>query len=479
MPASDKDEELSDLKEKFEYPDVSHDGNGVNFYLRLGAVGFGLGTMLLAGFRISERLENSVTLECRSTLFPINAALMIIFVFTQTFFIFKHHRVIINRRKPIVRLCLMHLLATNLSVWLSAVTHETAEDIGRAPHTYRPKIHQREAMRLIGINSQRQNTYFCSSGMVGLLITETRVVIDNHSNNSHPRVNCHDTHTLSDLSAPYLYPCMIEYSLIGAAASYRIFLNVGKAIVRRKVSIEEFTSFHSKDECHRSTKGLFLGLFMILVTLVCVALFFVFDRSEYTNKTISSLIFVCSEIFLNTISFFASIIGIFMIRNLDFTGKDEDTFDDKLLMIAQVGYYMLTTFVALASADALAKSKHIPLSPLYLVMSLMGFLQTTAQSFFIFDGFSRCAANDDHVNRKPGRSVITFLLVVNLAMWATSTFEVKKAEVAELHVSFYTYLPWSIIMHLCLPLVIFYRFHSSVCLSDIWHQAYIKRGKIE
>jgi uncharacterized membrane protein len=44
----------------------------------------------------------------------------------------RHFQVVIHKQKAVVRFCLMHILATNLSVWLSTTTHETAEDIGRA-----------------------------------------------------------------------------------------------------------------------------------------------------------------------------------------------------------------------------------------------------------------------------------------------------------------------------------------------------------
>jgi hypothetical protein len=55
--------------------------------------GFGVGGMVQSGFRISEPFENPNALACRSVLFLINAALYLVFVFLQTFFIFKYHKV--------------------------------------------------------------------------------------------------------------------------------------------------------------------------------------------------------------------------------------------------------------------------------------------------------------------------------------------------------------------------------------------------
>lgn len=68
--------------------------------------------------------------------------------------------------------------------------------------------------------------------------------------------------------------------------------------------------------------------------------------------------------------------------------------------------------------------------------------------------------------------MITFLLVLNLAMWIVNTFGRKIAENHHIFQAYYTDLAWKIITHLSLPLIIFFRFHSTVCLADIWTNAY-------
>lgn len=78
------------------------------------------------------------------------------------------------------------------------------------------------------------------------------------------------------------------------------------------------------------------------------------------------------------------------------------------------------------------------------------------------------------VESKPGRAVVTFLLVCNLALWVVTLFEIRKTMVVPFHQSFYGILPWNIILHLCVPLYIYFRFHSAICLSKIWYNAYTK-----
>lgn len=76
------------------------------------------------------------------------------------------------------------------------------------------------------------------------------------------------------------------------------------------------------------------------------------------------------------------------------------------------------------------------------------------------------------IRRKPGREIVTFLLVTNLAMWAINTLEKSRAESHPIQLHFYGLWAWTIITHVSMPLAIFYRFHSTVCLCEIWKKAY-------
>ena len=67
---------------------------------------------------------------------------------------------------------------------------------------------------------------------------------------------------------------------------------------------------------------------------------------------------------------------------------------------------------------------------------------------------------------------ITFLLICNLAMWAISTFETSRADAHPTLLNYYGVWAWTIISHVSMPLAIFYRFHATVCLCEIWKRAY-------
>lgn len=67
---------------------------------------------------------------------------------------------------------------------------------------------------------------------------------------------------------------------------------------------------------------------------------------------------------------------------------------------------------------------------------------------------------------------VTFLLVCNLAMWAINTFETSRADAHPTQLNFYGIWAWTIISHVSMPLAIFYRFHVTVCLCEIWKRSY-------
>ena len=90
----------------------------------------------------------------------------------------------------------------------------------------------------------------------------------------------------------------------------------------------------------------------------------------------------------------------------------------------------------------------------------------------IVDGLRRCSDSAKNQNEKPGRPLVTFLIMANLIMYVWDTLEVKNPEVYTGRKYYYGEKFWITISHMTLPLCIFYRFHSSAALVDIWSSAY-------
>ena len=75
-------------------------------------------------------------------------------------------------------------------------------------------------------------------------------------------------------------------------------------------------SSSNQTDCDKANKGLFLGLFVTILTLVSVSSFFIFDE-KLENRDTASLIFYTTEITLLFLSFVIDIIGLvalFLLR---------------------------------------------------------------------------------------------------------------------------------------------------------------------
>lgn len=99
-------------------------------------------------------------------------------------------------------------------------------------------------------------------------------------------------------------------------------------------------------------------------------------------------------------------------------------------------------------------------------------VQVVIQTPLIMDGLRRCSNTKKLRRKKPGREILMFLLIANVAMWIFNTFSYKSPDSLDERYEFYGKVIWTILGHISLPLIMFYRFHSSVCFADIWDSAY-------
>lgn len=109
---------------------------------------------------------------------------------------------------------------------------------------------------------------------------------------------------------------------------------------------------------------------------------------------------------------------------------------------------------------------------MYKLINILKLIQILIQTPWIIDALRRCSNSAILRQRKPGREMVTFLLIANVALWIYYTFSVKTADVGDIRYSFYGDELWSILNHISLPLIMFYRFHASVCLVDVWRHSY-------
>ncbi|KAJ8919487.1 hypothetical protein NQ315_002108 [Exocentrus adspersus] len=611
-------------KRKTTQNDQSHG----SFFLRIGAIAFGLGTMIYNGLEFGVFFEVPFTSPCYMILRGVNPVLQMIFTFMQMYFIFMNSRLNIHRFKVVARFGLMHVVATNICVWIRTLVIEylkeinsyymkrlnstlpneispyyaesfhlhdasstpkpwpgvikstvsnlattlpttararfrdffqttastaatalnsvtttlptttsmpttpmlrtTAARVWRAfttslttttttsttPAPYRNFLDFRSFNNFVA-NDVANGTLRIENSDIKVLflitvaeestltqdlgnsITSTDVeLIDDilpqaltafnntvNSTDSCGRVNIMGS--IVQESSPYLYPFIIEYSLIGAAVIYVMWKHIGRnpryvtqedlehrleiMLSRRAVALAH--AQQGRVDCVGASKGLFFGLLMLVGSLICLILFFVLVY----NKDFWLLAIYLADVshcVLMVLSIIAIIVGFIRVQSLKFKTEEQSDLNDILLRVSAFGLFLYAAFSIIAGhEDAFTKQANL----LVMITGILSVLQVILQLLFIADVSRRRVHLPEHDRSKPGRQVVTFLLICNVTMWIIYTFEMQKVIANPVQSKFYGFLAWAIVQRLTLPLCIFHRFHSAVTLAEIWKTSYKAR----
>ncbi|XP_029667369.1 proton channel OtopLc-like isoform X2 [Formica exsecta] len=455
------------------YPHM-HPGHPVqhygSFYLRMGAVAFGIGSMIYSGLEFGQYFELEQNTKCHNIMLALTPATRMAFIFIQMYFIFlNNEQMKVYRHRVVARFGLMHMIGTNLSVWLNVLVQETKHEILTF---YNPENNSLRISHRLGLKGGLHLGGHTHSHH------GEHVRLPRGLKGPHHMFECRRTNIMGSLvqdASPFLFPCTIEYSLICAAILYVMWKNISKIGFtqpttppgsRHHTHAYRKSPHHYSVDCARAHKGLFVGILILVLTIISLILFFVLiSRPELVSLAVTE-VNVC-ELTLYGMSTMATLIGMFQMRKLRYDGGRNLELDNILLVAAQTGMFIYSTFTIIGGHFTLQKH-----TVLVLVTALASVVQTTCQTIFILDASRRSVATAEQIRRKPGREIVTFLLVTNLAMWAINTLEKSRAESHPVQLHFYGLWAWTIITHVSMPLAIFYRFHSTVCLCEVWKRAY-------
>lgn len=372
------------------------------------------------------------------------------------------------------------MIGTNLSVWFSVLVQETKHTILTFynPENQTLRISHRLGNKGIMYPIATTAHLRMPRGKNLLLQNKLQKALLSYwysgLKGPHNIFECRRTNIIGTLvqdASPFLFPCTIEYSLICAAILYVMWRNVCRPLPEPRVKMESLTQckrspHHYSVDCARAHKGLFLGILMLVMTIISLILFFVLiSRPDFVSLAVTE-VNIC-ELILYVLTTLATIVGMWQIRHLEYDFSRNFTLDDILLVGAQSGSFLYSTFTIISGHFTLKKE-----TILVLITALVSLVETGCQTMFILNAGRRSARTPEHIRKKPGREIVTFLLVSNLAMWAINTLEKTRAESHPIQLNFYGLWAWSILTHVAMPLAIFYRFHSTVCLCEIWKRAY-------
>ncbi|XP_037967858.2 proton channel OtopLc isoform X3 [Plutella xylostella] len=304
-------------------------------------------------------------------------------------------------------------------------------------------------------------------------------------------------------AAPYLYPFIIEYSLIGAAVIYVMWKHIGRypsvandedlerrleAVLSRRAAALAAAQRGNRVDCAGASKGLFCGLLLLVASLICLILFFVLIRHQEL-KRISIYLADVSHCALMVLSILAILIGfirgrnmkwspspftdpIYRVQSLKFRAEEQSDLNDILLRVSAFGLFIYAVFSVIAGG--MGMFTHEP-NLLVMITGTLSVFQVILQMLFIADVSRRRVHLPEQERTKPARQAVTFLLICNVTMWLIYTFEAQKVLANPVQLDFYGFVAWSLVQRFTLPLCIFHRFHSAVTLAEIWKTSYKAR----
>ncbi|XP_076276868.1 proton channel OtopLc [Lasioglossum baleicum] len=378
-----------------------------SFCLRLGAVGFGAGSLVFTGLQIGAEIASG-------PFRAITPGARLLLVTAQMHFIFLNSKSLkLSKHTALAKLGLMHMIATNLCEWLQALVEETQHEIEQLGHTHDDE-----------------------DGILKSLLRD---------------------------ASPFLFPCTIEFSLICAVILFEMWKRVDEKTDAKGESSTR-SSYHLSIDCSSSHRGLFGGILVVAATILSLIMFFVLKEAK---MKIAIVQVTALDATILALGMLASIAGTLKLQELQQKIIKPSDLDTTLLAAAQAGVYLHCLFGVVG--DILTMG---PTWVLSLITDLLALMQSTSQTLLIKIAWGRrCSRND-----KPGKELITFLIVVNIALWTVNTLEKSRAGVRPDHLQFFGVWAWTIITHVSMPLAIFYRFHSAICLFEIWKTCYKSRS---
>uniref|UniRef100_A0A8C3Y3T2 Otopetrin 3 n=1 Tax=Catharus ustulatus TaxID=91951 RepID=A0A8C3Y3T2_CATUS len=361
---------------------------------------------------------------------------------------------------------LMLTIATNLLLWLLAVTNDT--------------LH-------IEIESQ---------------LREVERRFAGKAPSSHPHCNdtalctCPNMTICEVFQKGYilLYPFNTEYCLVCCSVLYVMWKNVG-----RRISHHHIPHAKPKFKLQGVVFGPLLGTSAVIIG-ACVFMMYQIQATSLLPSHQVFVIYYSYYIVLLPLMSVGSVIGTIIHalekKELDTLKNPTRSLDVVLLMGAALGQIGMSYFsiVALVATDPRDLQNSLALS-----YSVLMIFQNITQNVFVIDGLHRQRIAAETEAKHPGdagqhrasaelkaslsyiqtysnlswkrrvlREISFFLVLCNIILWVMPTFGAHPIFENGMERSFYGYSTWFVIVNFGLPLGVFYRMHSVGGLLEIY-----------
>ncbi|NXD26427.1 OTOP3 protein, partial [Spelaeornis formosus] len=447
------------------------DSHAGSIWIRGSVLLFGSCSILLNVFQIGY---STILVHCRSRVEIVFPSIGILFICTQAYFLWHHSKDCIQVQHNFTRCGLMLTIATNLLLWLLAVTNDT--------------LH-------IEIESQ---------------LREVEQRFAGKAPSSHPHgcdktilCTCPNMTICKVFQKGYilLYPFNTEYCLVCCSVLYVMWKNVGRRISHHHIP-------HTKPKF--KLQGVVFGPLLGTTAVIIGACVFMMYQIQATSLVPSHQVFVIYYSYyivllplMSVTAVIGTIIHALEKKELDTLKNPTRSLDVVLLMGAALGQIGMSYFsiVALVATDPRDLLKSLALS-----YSVLLIFQNITQNVFVIDGLHRrrIAAGTEakhnrevysqrrvsvlelgqeirkaslsyihtysHLSwkRRVLREISFFLVLCNIILWVMSTFGAHPIFENGMERSFYGYSTWFVIVNFGLPLSVFYRMHSVGGLLEVY-----------
>ncbi|KAI3379088.1 hypothetical protein SNEBB_010682 [Seison nebaliae] len=427
-------------------------------YIRFGCGVFALAGSILLSVMILEDFSSSNFAQCTPWSLIICNCTGVAFIVIQYSFVFQKSCMYIHRWQRLAMFGVATVVSTNFCRWSKNLVEET----------YQEMMH----------NNKSES-----------VVHEAWPFLEDMGYHYHLNEwNCTESGSLSKIrreAAPYLFPASVEFSLLCIAIFFVMYMNIGKTPIDLTRTNENYVKrlFVFIIDCHKATRGMILGVLLLLLTFISLIIFQVYTHTSIdflsADTEIAFLLSSITQIILLTIGFCTVIISSIKIRKLPRIDiehprirfhADAHFVDEVLLILSILGIYAYDSFSFMAAIGS--NDYSITIRIFLISFTLMSSLQATAQNIFLLDAHTRTISNEQHAI-KPTREEITFILFNNIALWIFGSFANQRLKSNPIQQSYFGLFSWSMIAHIAVPLALFYRFHSSCLLADIWQTSYV------
>ncbi|XP_038013160.1 proton channel OTOP3 [Motacilla alba alba] len=479
------------------------DSHAGAIWVRGSVLLFGSCSILLNVFQIGY---STVLVHCKSKVEIVFPIIGILFICTQAYFLWHHSKDCIQVQHNFTRCGLMVTIATNLLLWLLAVTNDT--------------LHME-------IESQ------------------LREVEQRFAGNETTLCTCPNTTICKVFQKGYilLYPFNTEYCLVCCSVLYVMWKNVG-----RRISHHHILNTKPKFKLQGVVFGPLLGTSAVIIG-ACVFMMYQIQATSLDPSRQVLVIYYSYYIVLLPLMSVGAVIGTIIHalekKELDTLKNPTRSLDVVLLMGAALGqigmsYFSIVALVATDPSDLL--------NSLALSYSVLLIFQNITQNVFVIDGLHRrhvvaaaeakhaghsgqdtvaaempgeeettLSGKQEHSQTPPGkeedtkeeqnreaysqrrvsvlelgqeirkaslsyihtyshlswkrrvlREISFFLVLCNIILWVMPTFGAHPLFENGMERSFYGYSTWFVIVNFGLPLGVFYRMHSVGGLLEVY-----------